>query len=388
MKTNTTDTRRPHTVVAGALTCLALLALPTPSFATDVTPGCGGLYQTKCEFKRATSHGKAQNVGCPQGSFFDPRKGGECWSCPAGFGRTLAPVTAGNACSQGLFGKTIAATFVRTVWGCGGGQFFDPTDGGSCWSCPQYHNRSIHSVKGDLACTVYAQYTCDEGNKLQGNICVYSREKEIETKARAELQKHANVILSAAHLAVDLGDNPSFGSAIKSNDPHVADRVGGEPSYGEATQQANGRFNTMSVGAVASSSAIFVGGSLETGVAIDFKGTRPVYWYVGASYKFGPALSLDGGLNLGFWLAENNHIWGDSEGFVFGLSDLLSAAKVLAGAGSASKAFDLKAGKSLAVGIWFDTKTGDFQGFTVSPTVSAGVDFGGYAKATTGQITE
>ncbi len=35
---------------------------------------------------------------CPQGGFFDPRKGGQCWKCPRGFKRTVYPVHKNSAC--------------------------------------------------------------------------------------------------------------------------------------------------------------------------------------------------------------------------------------------------------------------------------------------------
>ena len=35
----------------------------------------------------------------PKGAFFDPRKGGEYWSCPAGYIRNLNPVTHRAACT-------------------------------------------------------------------------------------------------------------------------------------------------------------------------------------------------------------------------------------------------------------------------------------------------
>lgn len=35
---------------------------------------------------------------CPKSDqFHDPRNGGECWSCPSGYNRTVFPVTANNA---------------------------------------------------------------------------------------------------------------------------------------------------------------------------------------------------------------------------------------------------------------------------------------------------
>lgn len=371
-------------VLGGGLVLVVALLVSTASQAADVTPDCGGLGQTKCEFGPAVGHGKAKNVGCPSGSFFDPRMGGECWTCPRGFHRTLAPVTAANACATGLFGKTIAATFKQSVWGCGGGQFFDPIDGGSCWSCPQYFNRSVHHVKSAQACTIWAQYTCDEGFQLQGNTCAYGKEKEIEGKARAKLKDLAEVIVATARLAATVSNDPAIRDELAGKSSGATGRVEGAEGYGDATQKAKLLFNTLSIGLVVSGNVAIAGASAETGVAIDFKGSRPVYWYGGASYKFGPGASADGGINIGFWLDENDSILGNVEGYVLGMNDLMAAYKVAGGLAKLNEALAFKKGGSLAVGLWFDYE-GNFKGFTVTPTVGVGIDFGGYARATTAQ---
>ena len=70
------------------------------------------------------------------GSFFDPRKGGECWTCPDGYGRVAFPpnaVTASNACEKGgPFGDHKRAKF-RGRLGCPSGSF---QLGLGCFRCP------------------------------------------------------------------------------------------------------------------------------------------------------------------------------------------------------------------------------------------------------------
>lgn len=49
------------------------------------------------ELKSATYIKKAST--CPEGTFFDPRNGGECWKCPKGYSRgTTTAVTSNDAC--------------------------------------------------------------------------------------------------------------------------------------------------------------------------------------------------------------------------------------------------------------------------------------------------
>ncbi len=110
------------------------------------------------DLKRAT---KVGSTGCPGGTFLDPRNSGECWSCPSGYMRTLAPVTAGDACAKDLiFGPKSSATFHKKSGSCGGDSFFDPIDGGSCWTCPSGYRRTLNPVNGDAACaqTIPTQY--------------------------------------------------------------------------------------------------------------------------------------------------------------------------------------------------------------------------------------
>jgi len=46
---------------------------------------------------KAKYHSK---VGCKKGTFHDPRKGGECWSCPRGYSRSASAVTKKKACHK------------------------------------------------------------------------------------------------------------------------------------------------------------------------------------------------------------------------------------------------------------------------------------------------
>ncbi len=93
---------------------------------------------------------------CGKDTFFDPRKGGECWKCPKGFRRTWDPVTAPRACSKGIFGPFSRATFMGHS-NCDRG-FKDMVDGGTCWTCSG-GKRTIFHVKGEKACEVFSPAT-------------------------------------------------------------------------------------------------------------------------------------------------------------------------------------------------------------------------------------
>lgn len=102
-------------------------------------------------------------TSCPSGSFHDPRNGGECWSCPSGYSRTWDPVTSATACHQYVLGPTARANFV-TKFGCPSGTFWDPLNGGTCWSCPSEYRRTLHPVTSAQACakTIPTQYASAE----------------------------------------------------------------------------------------------------------------------------------------------------------------------------------------------------------------------------------
>jgi hypothetical protein len=91
---------------------------------------------------------------CPKGSFFDPTREGECWSCPEGFNRSAAPVEWADACVKPA-GKVFAPTTKKgSATGllkakCPNDQF---AKGGSCFSCPAGYNRTLNAMESDKAC--------------------------------------------------------------------------------------------------------------------------------------------------------------------------------------------------------------------------------------------
>ena len=163
-------------------------------FAVDTPMACSKT--VSAQYKSATRVGAHKS--CPSGSFHDPRNGGECWSCPAGFGRTWSPVDAWDACGKvGVparraefidrvcpegtitdpngscytcpdgFRRTAAAVTANNACfrneslvpaektaalTCKAGEIFDFVDGGTCWSCPEASVRSVYDVRTDQAC--------------------------------------------------------------------------------------------------------------------------------------------------------------------------------------------------------------------------------------------
>ena len=108
------------------------------------------------EYENAVKHGKVNTkiMGCPASGFWDPRNGGECWSCPTGTQRTLSPVHSDKACVAKASKQFAAAKqLANHMTLCPKGSFLDPRNGGECWSCPAGTNRTAYGVNSSKACS-------------------------------------------------------------------------------------------------------------------------------------------------------------------------------------------------------------------------------------------
>ena len=105
--------------------------------------------QTARASDRGSPSGFPIATQCPGGAFLDIGKG-RCYSCPSGFHRTAAPVTAGNACAKRVPERTAAARRTGSL-GCSGGSFFDLTRA-ACFTCGTNHVRTAFPVDDPRAC--------------------------------------------------------------------------------------------------------------------------------------------------------------------------------------------------------------------------------------------
>jgi hypothetical protein len=95
---------------------------------------------------------------CPSGSFFDPIRGGECYSCPSGYKRSAAHIDADNACFVPAGEQLVRATRIQNTalpHECGkfAGSFHDTWDGGACWRCPAGFNRTGNHIDSNQGCS-------------------------------------------------------------------------------------------------------------------------------------------------------------------------------------------------------------------------------------------
>lgn len=178
---------------------------------------------------------EAQLLGgaCPDGSFYDPIRGGECWTCPAGKGyiRSAAHIDWKDACvvmAEEVLKKATehsnATGFFQTD--CPRGQFWDPIDG-KCHSCPSGYARTGYSVHSSKACskvnraqqsgaTLVGQANCQDGefkdfllNPEQGGSCYtcpagYDRTLFFRADSDKACETTVNVDFSIATKTTDL----------------------------------------------------------------------------------------------------------------------------------------------------------------------------------------
>lgn len=133
---------------------------------------------------KAKRHGRGKGLlgtDCARGQFWDPN--GYCWSCPGGFTRTAAAVTAKNACTKWR-GPSFTEAALKKRLACPDGSFFDPIRGGSCWSCPDGYVRTLVAVTESNACAAGNLVAgaspvlglCDDGLANVGGRC-YERNR-------------------------------------------------------------------------------------------------------------------------------------------------------------------------------------------------------------------
>ncbi len=326
--------------------------------------------------KRAT---KVGNYGCKRkyggGAFFDPRKGGECWTCPRGYKRTLEAVTSAKACSKGIFGPFSRATR-KGKNGCDRG-FKDPIDGGTCWTCPRGSKRTVFSVKSAKACEVVSRANSrgkDLGRKrassrdkakMQNFAQKFSNSNTAMLTELNKIYKLANGKLKrvfqgkALENAVKTGNYRPIWNKVKSDMIPILRTV----LAIQRRQRVNARniFNVLSFSVSAEAAAV-VGGSTTQGILIDFTNINSVQ--VRGFVEYGAVITTGVGLGVGVTVGFSKEM---GCGAGFGLSASVGIGKVAAVGAGVSIDPNLPCRKN-----WLDLITLDaVEGFSIG--VSAGV---------------
>jgi hypothetical protein len=188
--------------------------------------------------------------------------------------------------------------------------------------------------------------------------------------ANAKLTELGHLIASKMGFVHQVHTNPKVKASLAAGDEQ---KVAASVNVSAAAKSDGYLLRTMTIGATVSTKFLVVGGQAEAGAAIDLKGTRPIYAYGSAGYDWGPGLAAGGGINVGFWVCQNNKIGGDVWGVQFGVDDLIKLA---------AKKPSLGKGVNFTIGLWFDYAN-VFQGFTLTPGLGVGANYGGLVYATT-----
>ncbi len=123
-----------------ALVAVALCLAGIPAFAN--------VYEPAIQLERPDM----QVMGCPPDATWDPRNGGECWTCGAYAARTLEPIDDPEACVTAPGDDLQPARMLeRDKHNCTGKEYFDPLTA-SCWECKGGRQNLLGSAKGDNAC--------------------------------------------------------------------------------------------------------------------------------------------------------------------------------------------------------------------------------------------
>ncbi|HEV7668714.1 MAG TPA: hypothetical protein VGS22_09335 [Thermoanaerobaculia bacterium] len=120
-------------------------------FAVNTDKACEKVATT--DFKRVEERGKGRGwfgTDCDSGQFWDIVDG-NCHSCPGGYAmQVIEHVHGDRKCAKGIPGKFAKAQKAGPP--CGTGKLWDPRNGGECWSCPNDFNRTVAPVDSTYAC--------------------------------------------------------------------------------------------------------------------------------------------------------------------------------------------------------------------------------------------
>lgn len=132
---------------------------------------CGGATNGKldepCQDTPSEFVTQANFAKCPEGAFFDLFTK-SCYDCPQGYTRSAYGVTSDKACwkrNRAVNSQYSPAKMIRSV--CPAGSFSDPKRGGECWSCPAGYFRGIAPVGSELACVKWRHQDVEPAQQTQ-----------------------------------------------------------------------------------------------------------------------------------------------------------------------------------------------------------------------------
>jgi hypothetical protein len=293
---------------------------------------CGGEGEKPCteggEIIDAVDVGPAETWGCSgKQLYFTPHKGGQCWSCPEGYKRRTTPIHwKTDACTERGWGNDKRdSRFVRSVYGCPGGQFHR---NGRCLQCPGNADvRGLLGINPMGRCTT--KPGCQQGletekapPKVLTSIgipfeahCTAEKDplKVVLREGRAMFEDNAELLGLAVLFITDVSRDQAVKDAIKAQDGRRLLRaLQGLRSYQNFQDAAQAKgYKSLTLGSVFDVQ-VGAGANQEQGVAFDWQGDLRPYTTTGVSA--GIALGVDAGFSLGIWRSTVSGLAGYSQG--------------------------------------------------------------------------
>lgn len=246
-----------------------------------------------------------------------------CWVCPKGFKRSLKIKNGKAQCKPKTKHFYHAAT-KRGVPGCGKGNW-SPLASGSCFSCPAGYMRNTLRVSSNRAKDSKACMTFKKSKKGQAKFI----SKHVK-RAKRELNKHPDLIAQAGKFQTKIAKVISK-KGIKNMTKADFRKAGGVKLLHNASCGKQYGSMTLTVGGDA---AFVVGGNGSGGFAIglvdeceagedgndwidqdtDFR----MMWLATVNVSGGASFGTDGSVNIGFWNARYDELHGFAQGIVGG----------------------------------------------------------------------
>ncbi len=254
-----------------------------------------------------------------RGAFFDPRNGGECWTCPGGYKRTLEAVTSSKACAKDLIFGPFSRATRKGSDGCNSG-IADPISGGTCWTCPSGTERTVFPVHEGKACEgiARAQLRSPTNLGLQPLAAEASSHVEQVTQDLVNTGKEVIANIEKVHQLVngEYGnyflrgqferdiENGNYYAIWQRIEPEV------KPLLDQVLEQIRTLEHFKEFGAITlgvSGSAGVIGGvTTSTGLVIIFDGPEVQFrGYSEMGGTIGTSAGVSSGVSVGFWRIDS-----------------------------------------------------------------------------------
>lgn len=314
--------------------------------------------QAKADLKYSGTSGKIKS--CPvvypatekrvAGQYNVAKKG--CWSCPKGYKRSKNPLPdKGSSCKKRNVNKFAKKSTVPVKWGaCKGKDVWKRND--TCWTCPAGYKRSLKLKDGKPVCKPNKKYKYSKAVKRgeAQRACpkgfIRNPGKSIKSKQacmgmKHSVSRHNSFIITNQSILQEKLTSASDLIALLNNFKQSLAPVIERKGITNVTQsdlRAAGAIDIMDRGCgqgygsytitVGGDGAYILGGNASGGIAFgrvdgcetgsDDPTDWNMTWIAAANVSGGVSAGVDGGINVGFWRSRFDDLHGYAWGLVGG----------------------------------------------------------------------